>query len=180
MARRCLLIICLRYQFLPKVIYVGREKRVCKKKKKNGQEFNKFRDWLKNAKLQSEKWKLLIHNPCWYEIKHIIIMSHLSTSFINKICFSGNGHLCLLITDRWKTQVTFWREHPLNNAVDCSKYLNHTTLHYTEVNVWRSPGRHLCCGLTTQTSDPLISLFNKELVLRQYNSLMPFSYFSVH
>lgn len=31
--------------------------------------------------------------------------------------------------------------------------------------------RYHCCGLTTQTSDPLISLFNKELVLRQTTQL---------
>lgn len=35
-------------------------------------------------------------------------------------------------------------------------------------------------GLTAPTSDPLISLLDKELVLRQYNTLVAFSYFSVH
>lgn len=49
-----------------------------------------------------------------------------------------------------------------------------------EENVRRLPGSQLYCGLTTQTGDPLISLFNKEPVPGQYNCLMPFSYFSIH
>lgn len=65
--------------------------------------------------------------------------------------------------------------------VACSKHVNHTTLQCTEVNVSCGlPQRKLCCCLTTRASDPLMSLFNKDLVLRRRNSLMSFSYLPVY
>lgn len=141
-----------------------------------GQEFSKDRVWLKNVMLLSVKRKntntqsLLIWNK----------------TFMSSLWVTANYNYYIFLNWQFfygaKNKVTFQNEKPLTNAVRvaCSKDLNHIALQCAEVNVCRLPGSQLYCGLTTQTSDPLISLFNKELVHRQYNCLMPLSYFSVH